>query len=71
MKGMYLKFSYLNFAENAVSLKIYNEGEAIYESELGKDFSLTKGFDLSGLDYGDYYLVLNTKDESFGYNFKK
>ncbi len=70
-EGNVLKVSYLNFAENAVSLKIYNEGEAIYESELGKDFSLTKGFDLSGLDYGDYYLVLNTKDESFGYNFKK
>ncbi len=55
-----LKLSYLNFDKKDVNLYIYNNktGETVYQADLGSNFSITHGLDLSKLKSGSYEVVL-------------
>ena len=66
-----LKFSYLNFDEEMFRLNIYDENELIYQTKLGKDVALTKGYDLSKLESGNYRLVLHSFNKDFEYRIVK
>jgi hypothetical protein len=48
-----LKVTYLNFDEEDFMLKLYRNGQMVFESKLGNDFALTRGFNLSRLDNGN------------------
>ncbi len=63
-----LKLSFLNFSEEKLNLNFYNENELVYTKEIGNDFSVQEGFNLSRLDKGDYSVVLSTNDKSYTYN---
>jgi hypothetical protein len=64
-----LKLSYLNFPEENVKLNFYNnDNDLVYSKEIGNQFNVTKGFDLSKLEKGSYSVILSTISESFSYN---
>lgn len=66
-----LKLSYLNFDEENVKFKIYNDGELVFENKLGKDFVISAGFDLSQLEKGNYEIELSSYKNQFSYNIEK
>ena len=70
-KDEVLKFSYLNFEKENVKLKIYRENELIYTSEVGNDFAISKGYDLSKLEKGKYHVRLTSMLNDFSYNLEK
>jgi hypothetical protein len=60
-----LKFSYLNFDKEDFMLKLYLNGQMVYESKVGNDFALTRGFNLSRLGNGSYDVVLASGSKEF------
>jgi hypothetical protein len=66
-----LKLSYLNFDEENVKFKIYNEGELVFENKLGKDFVISAGYDLSKLEKGKYQLELASLNQQFTFDIEK
>ena len=70
-KNNELKLSYLNFDQENLRLYFYNNEGLVYESKLGKDFSITTGYDLSGLNSGNYKVVLSSYNNEFTYNLVK
>lgn len=66
-----LKVSYLNFDKERIKMKIYDNRGLVYESDLGNEFNLVKGWDLSKLDHGKYTVVLNSFSKTYSYNLEK
>lgn len=66
-----LKMTYLNFDQEALELTIYGKKGPVYESELGSDFNIARGYDLSKLDKGSYRVVLSSAGNEFIYSLKK
>ncbi len=66
-----LKFSYLNFDQENLKLLIYSNNGLVYEKNLGKEFNVITGFDLSKLENGSYSIILNSPDKEFSYNIVK
>ena len=66
-----LKFSYLNFQKENVTMKIYSTNKMIYEKKLGNDFSISDGLDLSKLEKGEYKILLYSRNHEFPYDLKK
>ncbi|MBN1822676.1 MAG: hypothetical protein JXR31_05535 [Prolixibacteraceae bacterium] len=66
-----LKISYLNFDEENIALKIYENGEMVYQSKLGKKFAINAGYDLSKLRAGNYQVVLEGNDELYAFSYIK
>lgn len=60
-----LKLTYLNFDEEDFMLKLYRNGQMVYESKLGNDFALTRGFNLSRLENGNYDVVLASGNKEY------
>jgi len=66
-----LKFSYLNFDQESYTVYIYNSDGLFFKKRIGKDFSIQKGFDLSGLAEGDYRVVLSSLSNEYVYRLEK
>lgn len=70
--GNQLKVSYLNFDHENVKLYFYNDSKGlVYETKLGDDFNITKGYDLSKLENGSYKIVLSSINNEYTYNVEK
>ncbi len=69
--GDILILSYLNFDKENVKLKIYNDGNLVFENKLGKDFVLNAGFDMSKLGKGKYEIELSSLNNQFSYAIEK
>lgn len=70
-EGNVLKFSYLNFDQENYTVYFYNNDGMIFSKRIGKDFSLQKGFDLSGLEKGNYHVVFSSLANEYVYNIVK
>ena len=70
-KDNVLKFSYLNFDKENLSLSIYSNGDLVYKSKLGNEFAVSSGFDLSKLESGEYRVVLSSLNDSYAFNLVK
>jgi hypothetical protein len=66
-----LKFSYLNYDRDIVTMIIYNGDRLIYKKVIGSDFTITKGFDFSKLKSGSYEVVLSTENNQYSYCLAK
>lgn len=66
-KNGILKFSYLNFPEDNLSVNFYDENTLVYSKSIGDKFNVTEGFDLSKLDKGAYSVVLSSESNTFSY----
>lgn len=63
-----LKVSYLNFEKENVVVNVYNEVGLIYTYELGNDFTLHHGFDLSKLEKGNYDVMLANANKKYWFS---
>jgi hypothetical protein len=69
--GDMLKVSYLNFDKKNLSLLIYKGSQLVFQSEIGKDFNVQRGFDVSDLVKGQYSVVLAGTGEDFSYRINR
>jgi len=66
-----LKLSYLNFDGEQYTLNIYDENGLVYKSQLGDDFNMVNGYDLSALASGSYDVTLSSSNNEFMYTIEK
>lgn len=66
-----LQLSYLNFDREPLKLNFYNENGLVYKTELGKDFNIVTGYDLSKLEKGNYRVVLTSYSNEYAYDLVK
>ena len=66
-----LKVSYLNFDQEDLYLYLYNDNGLVYQKRLGKDFSITKGYDLTKLQKGNYRAVLSSDSSDYTFHLSK
>lgn len=62
-----LSVSFLNQSEEAMKLKVYSDGDLIYEKKFNDSASLNKKFDLSKLERGEYEVVFTSGENDFEY----
>ncbi len=65
-----LKFSYLNFGKEDMTIYFYKNNEQIYTKSLGRDFNVQQALDLSKLDKEAYEAVLYAGTKQFEYPIK-
>ena len=70
-KDNLLKFSYLNFEEEKVKIKIYDTKGMIFKKNLGTNFTITDGFDLSKLENGKFEVILYSLNHEYIFDLKK
>jgi hypothetical protein len=70
-KNNELKLSYLNFDQENMNLAIYNSNGLVYESRIGRDFNITKGYDLSKLETGSYRVMLSSFNNEYQFDLVK
>jgi len=63
-----LKVSYLNFDRNNISMLIYNDGELVFQADLGNDFNVQRVFDVSKMVEGNFDFVLAGTGEDYNFN---
>lgn len=66
-----LKFSYLNFDEENMTMNIYGSDGLVYTSKLGNDFTISSGYNLSNLEKGMYKVVLKSSNEEYAFSLVK
>jgi len=67
-KNNELKLSYLNFDQENMNLSIFNRNGLVYESRIGRDFNITKGYDLSRLETGSYRVTLSSFSNEYQFD---
>ncbi len=70
-KDNLLRVSYQNPSEEVVSLKLYNNGDLVWETSLNESLSTKKAFDLSKLEEGKYEVVLSAGEDVYSYDVTK
>jgi len=70
-KNNELKLSYLNFDQENMNLSIFNGNGLVYESRIGRDFNITKGYDLSRLETGSYRVMLSSFNNEYQFDLVK
>jgi hypothetical protein len=66
-----LKFSYLNFDKEPLTLTIYNQKEAIYSKKVGDNLAASGGYNLTKLEAGNYQIELSTPSKVYNYSIDK
>lgn len=62
-----LRYSYLNFNKEVMTIYFYKNGEQIYTRSLGRGFNVQRALNLSKLDKGKYEAVLYAGGKQFSY----
>lgn len=63
----FLKYTYLNFNKENVTINFYVENELIYSKKFGHDFNVCNAVNLSKLGVGNYMAVLTAGNKHFSY----
>lgn len=63
-----LGVSYLNFSEEDLNLHFYDANGVVYAKEIGNEFNVIEGFDLSKLASGQYTVVLLAGSKEYAYH---
>jgi hypothetical protein len=63
----YLKFSYLNFNKENVSLYFFDKNELVYSKKIGRDFNVNSALNLSKLREGNYVAILAAGGKEYKY----
>ena len=70
-EGELLRLTYLNFENQVVKMYLYDENNAeLLATELGNEFAIHKGIDLSKLRPGNYDLVLVSDHEIYQHDIE-
>ena len=71
LKENTLKLSYLNFDQRNVKFTLRQNNDVVYEANLGRDFSLLRGFDVSKLESGEYETIISDGSNTYFNTFVK
>lgn len=71
VNGDILKLSFLNRELNDVEFSLLGDNGCYFEKTLGKDFNITKGFDIASLYEGEYSVELKSGNDTYSYTFEK
>jgi hypothetical protein len=63
----YLKFSYLNFNKENVTLYFFDKNQLVYSKKIGRDFTINSALNLSKLREGNYVAILSAGDKEYKY----
>lgn len=63
-----LGVSFLNFGEEKLNLRFYDANGEVFSKEIGNEFNVIEGFDLSKLSKGEYTVVLSAGSKEYAYN---
>lgn len=66
-----VKVSYLNFEEKDVVVSVYNNRNLIHKSELGNEFTIHRGINISKLEKGDYEIMLANAGNEYWFSVKR
>ncbi len=66
-----LRFTYINFMNDNLTLYFYKDSQLLYSKKIGKDFSVVEALNLSKVSKGEYLAVLSTGDKDFSYSINK
>jgi hypothetical protein len=66
-----IRLSHLNNSLSNVYISLIGKDGEFYKRNLGKDFSITAGLNISNLEEGEYELRLTNGENNYSYNFKK
>lgn len=70
-KDEILRCTYLNFQKEYLTLYFLKKNQLLYTKELGKTFNVTEGMNLSGLESGNYEVILLTGDREYSFRVEK
>jgi len=70
-KNERLEFSFLNFGLENLTLNLFKNNELILRSELGNQFTINAGYDLSYLEKGNYDVILTSDEEQYIFSIAK
>jgi hypothetical protein len=71
IKENVLKLSLLNNSLKDVKLTVSDSYNEVYKKSLGNDFSISAGFNLAGLETGEYAINITDGVKTYSYTFKK
>lgn len=71
LKDDILKVSCLNFEKENLALQIYDNDGLVYNTNIGSEFAINKGFNLSNLSSGNYQVIVSGDAESYSYSINK
>lgn len=63
----YLKFSYLNFNKENVTLYFFEKNQLIYSKKIGRDFNVNSALNLAKLREGNYVAILAAGGKEYSY----
>ena len=66
-----LRCSYLNFSKDPMTLNFYEKNQLILTKQVGSEFVVSEGLNLSKLERGNYLVVLTGGDKEFSYAIEK
>lgn len=62
-----LRYSYLNFDNENVTMYFLDKNDLIYSKEIGNTFNVNEALNLSKLKKGDYSVILSAGEKEFTY----
>lgn len=62
-----LRCTYLNFPKENLKLSFFDKNTLIYTKDIGRNFNVCEGFNLSKLEEGKYTAVLSTGGKEYTY----
>jgi len=66
-----LKYTFLNFQKENLIVNLLNKNQLLYDKEIGYNFIVSEGLDLSNLENGTYEVVLSVGDKEYSYKINK
>jgi hypothetical protein len=66
-KNDILKFTYMNFMNENITLSFYENNQKLYSKAIGKTFNVVEALDLSKVEKGNYLAVLRAGSKEYLY----
>ena len=66
-----LKYTFLNFQKENLTVNLLNKNQLLYDKEIGYNFIVSEGLDLSNLENGTYEVVLSVGNKEYSYKIDK
>lgn len=63
-----VNISYLNFANENVTVKVFNKREMIFSADIGDEFKVNRALNLSNLETGDYDIMLANNNKKYWFS---
>jgi len=66
-----LKYTFLNFQQEDLKIQLLNKNKLLLTKDLGSDFTVSEGINLSKLRNGTYEIILSAGNKEYSYTIDK